>query len=276
MRSLLILCWLAAFAPQAFCQRDSVPGVGRHARVYTIKPTVDIPLVAGGAALDLYNFGQISTKNSTSLAKLQSLKISNLDWFDRWAVHPYSHSIDQLSYVPFYVAIPLPLIVFGIDSRMRQDFWKLTYLYGEAMILTGVVYTSSVHWASRLRPLTYESASPIEERTSSNSRNSFFAGHVALVGTSVFFIAQAYADYHPDSHYKWAFYAGAAVITGLTGYWRNRAGEHFPTDVGLGAVVGVASGLLTPMLHRTKLMNKKLTLLPFSAKGKGFSLLYHL
>jgi membrane-associated phospholipid phosphatase len=276
MRSLLILCLLAAFGGPAFCQADSSLKAHRHAQVYTIRSAVDIPLVAGGAALDLYNFGQISTKNSTSLAKLQSLKISNLDWFDRWAVHPYSHSIDQLSYVPFYVAIPLPLIVFGIDSRMRQDFWKLTYLYGEAMILTGVVYTSSVHWASRLRPLTYESGSPIEERTSSNSRNSFFAGHVALVGTSMFFIAQAYADYHPDSHYKWAFYGGAAAITALTSYWRNRAGEHFPTDVGLGAVVGVASGLLTPMLHRTKLMNKKLTLLPFSAKGKGFSLLYHL
>jgi membrane-associated phospholipid phosphatase len=276
MRSLLILCGLAAFGSRAFCQADSLLRVGRHAKVYTIKPAVDIPLVVGGAALDLYNFSQISTKNSTSLAKLQSLKISDLDWFDRWAVHPYSHSIDQLSYMPFYVAIPLPLIVFGIDSRMRQDFWKLTYLYGEAMILTGVLYTSSVHWVSRLRPLTYEAASPIDERTSSNSRNSFFAGHVALVGTSVFFIAQAYADYHPDSHYKWLFYTGAGAITALTGYWRNRAEEHFPTDVGLGAAVGVASGLLTPMLHRTKLMSKKLTVLPFSAKGKGFSLLYHI
>ena len=276
MRSVLILCLLAAIGGPAFCQVDTSFKVGRHARVYTIKPTVDIPLVGAGAALDLYNFSQISTKNSTSLAKLQSLKISDLDWFDRWAVHPYSHSIDKLSYIPFYVAMPLPLIAFGIDSRMRQDFWKLTFLYGEAMILTGVLYTSAVHYVSRLRPLTYESASPVEERTSSNSRNSFFAGHVALVGTSLFFIAQSYADYHPDSRYKWAFYTGAAAITGLTGYLRNRAGEHFPTDVGLGAVVGVASGLFTPMLHRTRLLNKKLTVLPFSMKGKGLSLLYHL
>src|ERR1700722_10148332 len=111
MRRVLILCLLAVISGRAFCQFDSSSGVGRHARVYTIRPAVDIPLVVGGAALDLYNFGQISTKNSTSLARLQSLKISDLDWFDRWAVHPYSHSIDQLSYVPFYVAIPLPLIV---------------------------------------------------------------------------------------------------------------------------------------------------------------------
>ncbi len=276
MKRVFILCALCTiFTCRAFCQ-DSTIRLHPHARVYTLKPAVDLPLVAGGTAWDLYNFAQISTKNSTSLLKLQSLKISNLDWFDRWAVHPYSHSMDQLSYVPFYVAMPLPLAVFGIDSRMRKDFWKLTYLYGEAMILTGVLYTSAVHYVSRLRPLTYETSSPIEERQSANSRNSFFAGHVALVGTSVFFIARAYADYHPESNYKWAFYTGAGLITGLTGYLRNKAGEHFPTDVGLGAVVGVASGLLTPALHRTKLMNKKLTVLPFGASGKGVSMLYRL
>jgi membrane-associated phospholipid phosphatase len=277
MRRICLLCALVGVLAGGAVAQDSLLTTHPHARVYTIKPSIDIPLVVGGAAWDLYGFSQISKKNSTSIERLNSLKISNLDWFDRWAVHPYSHSIDKLCYVPFYVAMPLPLAVFGIDNRMRKDFWKLTYLYGEAMILTGVLYTSAVHYVSRLRPLTYESSSPLEERQSSNSRNSFFAGHVALVGTSVFFIAQAYADYHPESHYKWAFYSGAAVITGLTGYWRNKAGEHFPTDIGLGAVIGVASGLLTPTLHRTKLMrNKKLTLLPFSNNGKGLSLLYHL
>jgi membrane-associated phospholipid phosphatase len=259
----------------AFGQSDTTRHRHRHDRVYTLKQAVDIPLIAGGAAWDSYGFSQISKKESTPVSKLDELKKSKIDWFDRWAVHPYSHSIDKLSYIPFYVAVPLPLIVFGIDNRMRKDFWKLTAMYGEAMILTGVLYTSAVHYVSRLRPLVYESASPIEERTSANSRNSFFAGHVALVGTSMFFIAQTYADYHPDSKFKWAFYGGAAVITGLTGYWRNMAGEHFPTDITLGAAVGVASGLLTPILHRTRLMNnKKLSILPFSSNGKGMSMLY--
>jgi membrane-associated phospholipid phosphatase len=229
---------------------DSLPNASHHYPVYGIKPAVDIPLAAGGAAWDLYGFAQIGKKNPTSLGKLQTLKISDLDWFDRWAVHPYSHTIDRLSYIPFYVGIPLPLIFFGLDPRMRKDFWKLTFLYGEAMILTGVCYTSAVHYISRLRPLVYESVSPLPERQSANSRNSFFAGHVALVGTSVFFIARSYADYHPESRYKWVVYGGAAFLTGLTGYLRNMAGEHFPTDVALGTLVGVASGMLTPVLHR--------------------------
>jgi len=245
--------------------------------VYAIKPGVDLPLVIGGAAYDSYGFAEISKKDGLTEAQVLSKQKSDINWYDRWAVHPYSHSIDQLSYVPFYVAVPLPLAFFGIDSRMRKDFWKLTYLYGEAMILTGALYTSGVHWVKRSRPLVYESKSPMEERQSSNSQNSFFAGHVALVGTSVFFIAQAYADYHPESKYKWAFYTGAGVITGLTAYWRSKAGEHFPSDIAVGTVVGVASGILTPILHRTKLMrNSKLTILPVSSVGSGLAVLYKL
>jgi membrane-associated phospholipid phosphatase len=277
MRNTVVLLLSVFFAIRLVGQPDSSFHRARHDRIYTLKPSVDIPLVVGGAAWDLYGFAQIGKKESTPLNNIQRLSPHDVDWFDRWAVHPYSHSIDQLSYIPFYVAMPLPLAIFGIDNRMRKDFWKLTYLYGEAMILTGVLYTSAVHYVSRLRPLVYESASPIQERVSSDSRNSFFAGHVALVGTSVFFIARAYADYHADSRYKWAFYTAAALVTGLTGYWRNMAGEHFPTDIALGGAVGVASGLLTPALHRTKLMTKnKLTILPFGTSGKGLSLLYYL
>ena len=250
MRKLAILFGLAA-------------AMAAHGQVYELKKSVDIPLVLGGAAFDLYNFSQVSNKDATSIEKLNSLRTSDINWFDRWAVHPYSHSIDKLSYVPFYVAIPLPLVVFGIDDRMRKDFGKLTFIYGEAMILTGVLYSSAVHWVSRLRPLTYESSSPLDERQNSNSRNSFFAGHVALVGTSTFLIAQTWADYHPESHAKWAFFTGAGVLTGLTAYWRNRAGEHFPTDIALGTVIGVGSGMLTPILHRSKAFKtKKVNVLP--------------
>lgn len=242
--------------------------------LFRIKPSVDIPLVLGGAAFDLYNFAKISDRGATSIEKLNSLRTSDLDFFDRWGVHPYSHSIDKLSYVPFYVAIPLPLIVFGVDNRMRKDFWKLTYLYSEAMILTGVLYSSAVHWIPRLRPLTYEASSPLEQRQNSNSRNSFFAGHVALVGTSAFFIATTWCAYHPESRAKWVFYTGAGVITGLTGYWRSRAGEHFPTDIAVGTIVGVASGMLTPLLHMPKKMAKHVSFMPVGPTGPGMTVVF--
>jgi membrane-associated phospholipid phosphatase len=281
MRIGVLLWLLTSFAGATVSAQNGTDSSGQsrsgppRRQIYRIKPTFDIPAEAAGAAWDLYNFSQIAKKDNSSVAEVQSLRISKIDWFDRWAVHPYNHSIDELSYKPFFLAMPLPLIVFGIDKKMRRDFWKLTFLYAEAMTMTGVLYTSAVHYVNRHRPLVYESASPIGTRTSSNSRNSFFAGHVALVGASSFFIARTYADYHPNSRYKWAFYGGAAALTALTGYWRNMAGEHFPTDITLGAAVGVASGVLTPALHRMKMLrNSRLTLLPFSAHGSGLTAFY--
>jgi membrane-associated phospholipid phosphatase len=269
MKSILSLSLFCLITEISFGQdllRDESDG--RRPPIYTIKRSVDIPALAIGAAWDLYGFSQVSKKSGTSQAELAGLNTGQIGWLDRWAVHPYSKSIDKLSYVPFFVSMPLPLAVFGIDSRMRKDFWKLTFLYAEAMTMTGVLYTSAVHYVNRRRPLVYESSSPLDTRMSSNSRNSFFAGHVALVGTSVFFIARTYADYHPESKIKWVFYGGAAAITALTGYWRSTAGEHFPTDIALGAAIGTLSGLLTPSLHRTKLLrNSKLSILPFSPHG---------
>ena len=256
--------------------RDSLKG--HEGSIYRIKPSVDIPVEAGSAAWCVYGFAQIGKKESTSLAELQQLTTHDIGWLDRWSVHPYSRSVDQISYIPFFVAMPLPLAVFGIDNKMRKDFWKLTFLYGEAMTLTGVLYTSAVHYVNRHRPLVYESASPLETRQSANSRNSFFAGHVALVATSVFFIARTYADYHPESPYKWAFYGGAAAITELTAFWRSQAGEHFFSDILIGNAVGIASGLLTPVLHRHSGTSHKykVSVLPFSSQGAGMTALVRL
>jgi membrane-associated phospholipid phosphatase len=277
MRKIVILVLLGIGTAAGVSGQKTAPdsSLSLHLPIYTIRPVIDIPVVAAAAAWDLYNFSKISQKSNSSLPEVESLKISKIDWFDRWAVHPYNHSIDELSYKPFFLAMPLPLIVFGIDKKMRKDFWKLTFLYGEAMTLTGVLYTSAVHYVNRHRPLVYESASPIATRESYNSRNSFFAGHVALVGTSVFLIAQTYADYHPDSRYKWIFYGGAAAMTALTGYWRNMAGEHFPTDITLGAAVGVASGLLIPHFHHHMKNPQRINILPFTSHGKGLTLTYH-
>ena len=138
--------------------------------VYTIKPVIDIPVTAAAAAWTFYGFAQVSKKSSTSLADIQSLNKSSIPWYDRWAVRPYNKSVDKLSYMPFYAAVPYPVIFFAFDKKMRKDYIKLTFLYTQAMAMTGVLYTTATHYFSRLRPLVYSPESPIDTRTSSNSK----------------------------------------------------------------------------------------------------------
>ena len=78
------------------------------------------------------------------------------------------------------------------------------------MSITGLLYTGSVYITNRYRPYVYSSESTIEQR--GGAKNSFYAGHVALVATSTFFMAKVYGDYHPDSKAKWVFYTLLAQL----------------------------------------------------------------
>jgi len=115
-----------------------------------------------------------------------------------------------------------------------------------------------------------------EQRTRGGGKNSFYAGHVALVATSTFFMAKVYGDYHPDSKAKWVFYTIAGAATGATAYMRHAAGQHFPTDILLGITQGTLTGILVPHFHKIKIIkDPNLSIMPYSTgKSSGFALNY--
>jgi len=251
------------------------PGVPQ----YKINGKVEIPLVVAGGAFTLYNFSRISKKTSSDPTYIEGLSKNNVNWFDRWGVHAYDEKIDNASYIPFFVSMPAPLILFVADKKMRKDFFKLTFMYAEAMTITGVLYSAGAGYTDRLRPMVYSSGTPMEKRVLSEQKKSFFAGHVAVVATSTFFMARVIADYHPQSRFKWLYYSLASATTLTTAYLRQQAGEHFPSDIILGIAVGTVSGLLIPSLHKIKLVKtQRLSILPVGGSGStgGFTALYRL
>src|SRR5687767_9479872 len=69
--------------------------------VYKLKPAADIPIIATGTAWSLYAFTKIYSKEPSSVEKILSLKTSDINAFDRWAVNAFSKKIDSISYYPF-------------------------------------------------------------------------------------------------------------------------------------------------------------------------------
>jgi len=175
----------------------------------------------------------------------------------------------------FYGSMPLPLILL-FDKEIRHDGLQVGLLYLESMAITGTLYTSAAMLANRYRPYAYNSEVSMETRTRGGARNSFFAGHVALVGTSTFFMARVFTDYHPAMKNKWIFFTVAGAATATTGYLRMRAGQHFKTDVLLGAAVGTLSGVLVPGIHKNRSADPRLTVSPFIGQGTGFSAVYRI
>ncbi|MCS3798198.1 phosphatase PAP2 family protein [Niastella sp. OAS944] len=244
--------------------------------VYKLNLGADIPVTATGTLWSLYAFSQIYSKDPSDAETILALDKSQVPRFDRWAIRPYNEKVDKISYLPFYASMPMP-VFFLFDKRMRKDIAKLSFLYLEAMSVTGLLYTGSTYLTNRYRPYVWDEGTPLDYRTRGGGKNSFYAGHVALVATSTFFFAQVWADYHPDSKAKWVWYGLAGAATGATAYWRYRGGLHFPSDIALGVVQGTLTGILVPKLHKTRLIkNPNLSITPFTGLSHGLAVRYKL
>ena len=245
--------------------------------IYKLKPAIDVPLTAVGTGLSLLGFSQIYSKDASSEEGILALRKSDINSFDRWAADEYSEKASDQSDMLFYGSMPLPLLLL-IDKDIRKDAAKIGFLYLEALSITGVLYTGSNYFVNRYRPLAYNSNVPMDERRSGGSTNSFIGGHPAMVATSVFFIAKVYADYHPESNFKWVLYTAATTSTLATAYLRLKAGKHFPTDLITGVTLGALSGILVPQFHKNKLINnERVKLAPFhNVFSSGLSFAYRL
>jgi hypothetical protein len=233
--------------------------------VYKLKPAIDIPFTVAGVGWCGYAFTKIYSKDGLTMEELQRLNPNNVPRFDRGSVDQYNESVVKWGDYLFYGSMPLP-VLFLADNKMRKDFPKLALLYLEAMSVTGVPYTASVYFADRYRPYAYNEDAPLDFRMGGGARNSFFAGHPALVGTSTFFMATVYADYHPSL-------ATAATLT--TSVVRYIGGRHFLSDLIIGTTLGPAAGILVPKWHRTNKGKKTTTMiLPYAGQTNGVSLIH--
>jgi membrane-associated phospholipid phosphatase len=244
--------------------------------IYKIKPAVDISIVVGCAAWCGYTLTQIYTKGPSTQAQILSLNISSINPLDRWAVYPYNEKLDKLSYYPFYASFPLPLVFFLTGKDTRSDFFKLTFLYMEALSITGLLGSSATFFVDQYRPYAYSSSTSMEQRMIQNAKNSFICGHIEVMATSTFFMSEVYASYYPDSKIKWLFFVLSGAATAGLGYMRIDAGMHFPSDVLSGAALGTLTGILVPYFHNHRIIkNTKLSLAPFgSNSAQGLSMTY--
>ena len=240
---------------------------------YKLNLPVDAAITISSTIWTLWAFDQVYSKPPIDSNIVANLKEADIPSFDRWAVKTSQKASDQ-SDILFYGSMPYPFLLL-LDKSIRKDALTVGALYWEAMAVTGLLYTGTNYLVDRYRPETYHPSLSVSDRTNGNNKNSFFAGHVALVATSTFFTASIYDEYHPTSRFKWVLYGVAIAATGTTAYLRHEAGKHFPSDILVGTLVGVGSGMLVPRLHRNRSGKPRaLTIMPSAGAGYGFAATY--
>jgi hypothetical protein len=117
----------------------------------------------------------------------------------------------------------------------------------------------------RPRPYVYGENAPLDERQNPYAALSFFSGHSTTAFAAAVALHRTLARRHPDSPVPNIVLVSTLAVAGLVASGRVASGNHFPTDVFVGAVVGSSTGVLVPALH-----GSGLALAPFgSADAAG-------
>jgi len=253
-------------------------GNKENGKIYHINKAVDYPITLALGGTSIYMLTVIYSKKATPAADILKLSKNSVPSYDRWTAGWYDANLNTISYYPFYAVMPLPLILL-IDKKIAPDKGTIGVMYLESFAFEGILYTSSVYFANRYRPKVYDTSLSLSYRTNGNYRNSFFAGHVAVVANTTFFMSSVYMSYHPHSNLKWVLYGASTAATLGMSYLRLYAGEHFTSDIVTGIAVGVGCGLLTPALHKNKDFKKqRWSLMPnlLENGSGGFTFTYQL
>ncbi len=264
-------------------QLSPSPGVAQSSNgtfsPYTTRFWLDAPIIAGGVGLTGLGVSIIQNMDDLTPVELATKTRDKVPSFDRGNVGYYSEKADKDSYIPFHFSFAAPVAMMLLNKNERIKLGQVVVLYIETMAITGSMFTLAAGIAQRPRPLVYTNSDGVseasyEKRINKNSQRAFYAGHTASSAAAMFFLAKTFQDFNPDSKLKPYIWVVAAAVPAFTGYLRYKAGMHFLSDNVLGYVLGAATGLLVPELHKNKRF-RNVTFSPQAGKDyKGLAFNY--
>lgn len=220
--------------------------------VYTYRPALDLPLL--GIGLGGATTGQLLQHKKTPLRldDIAKLDRMNIPAFDRKAAFNWSPSAAKASDILMITGIAVPSLLL-LDKDVRRNFTPIA-LMGLEVFSVNMALTDFSKWGfHRTRPYVYNPNAPLEPKLERDARFSYFSGHTSATAAMCFFTAKVYNDMHPHSKARPYIWATAVALPLVTGYFRFRAGKHFPTDIITGYLIGAGLGILIPHLHRNNL-----------------------
>ena len=172
---------------------------------------------------------------------------------ERFAGHSERKGLDHAGTVLVAIATGLPFLLNISTSRQDlrpKQYWRDAAVLGETLLMTIAITEVVKNTTSRPRPFMRGLPDTDSRYGRRSSYRSFFSAHAAVAFAATMSYAKMHARSHPNS--KPALVYGFGIGLAATGgSLRVAAGEHYPTDVIMGALVGSAIGLFaTPALHR--------------------------
>lgn len=220
-----------------------------HYNPFKLDITREALLYGGGTVAGITALALLSKLRPLSIDEVNTLDPADVNSFDRSAIGPKreENTGDFLLFASY--ALPLSFLAF---KGTRNDFPELLLMYGEVLVVTGSLNGIVKGIIKRTRPYAYSNETPIEKRTSSEARVSFYSGHTSVTAAITFFTANVFTTYISDKTTQILIWSAAILYPAVTAYLRVDSANHFPTDVIVGYIVGAGVGYLIPELHKVQ------------------------
>jgi membrane-associated phospholipid phosphatase len=235
---------------------------------YRLSWKTDGPILGTAGLLGVAMFAADRHLPGFTVEEVSALSSANVNAFDRPATKNYAPGASDISTALQYTLFASPLALL-LDGDVRDDITTFGAMYLEIVALATTTTQIAKGSVDRPRPLVYNPGAPMSERTDPDARRSFFSGHTTFAFASAVFLSTAYSDYFPGSSWSPYVWAGSLSAATTVAILRVTSGEHFPTDVLVGALVGSGIGYLIPLVHRASNGGTDSSLPPVDRVGHG-------
>ena len=169
--------------------------------------------------------------------------VNNLPEIDRFFMQPYSKALHIAGTGAVALAFGTPLI-FGVLPP--NEWLTIGTMFAETLLISNGFKQWTKLLVYRARPYMYFDGYPQDKLEDGDWNCSFPSGHTTMSFAGAAFTTMVFCQCFPDSNWKYAVAGISFGIAAITGGLRMASGNHFLTDVLVGAILGTACGFAVP------------------------------
>jgi membrane-associated phospholipid phosphatase len=219
------------------------PGQAWSQEVYRIHPLAEGTLVAAMALGEL-----IPLAFADDLIRERCpCDPAEVDAFDRPVIGNQNPLANTASNWEVGAAILAPLALDAWDVGFSRAYAEDALVFGETLALNGALVTLAKYLYQRPLPRVYAGQDPTLEKEPGGYR-SFYSGHTSFAVAALSAASFTENLRHGFSIWPWL---GTAAVGSSVAWERVADGRHFYSDVIVGAVAGIACGVVVPWMHST-------------------------
>ena len=202
-------------------------------------------------------------------------KKSDVPTFDQIFMRPYSKPLHIVGTGTTALVLAAPAIFAIMPS---SEWLTIGTMYVETLLIANGLKEWTKLLVYRARPYMYFDDYPEDKLEEGDWNCSFPSGHTTLSFAGAAFTTMVFCQCFPNSNWKYAVAGASFGMAAATAVLRMASGNHFFTDVLVGALIGSAVGFAVPYLHTKTFYSK------FERKSKtgqasltpaGFSFVYN-